>query len=177
MAYADEPHANTGDTLRPSQNGRTLRGASVVERRELPDGRVQIVTEQDGRDNERPARIRTVCALDYIEGFYEGDTVKLYRSVSPEVLKFGYSVGRDGSWQHVPFPWPSFGNFAAAVRAGRNLPPANAPKRVVLYDVQEQIAAARVDAWWGMDYLLMARMDGRWKITHVLWQGPPPNNR
>lgn len=117
------------------------------------------------------------AALDYIEGFYEGDTVKLYRSVSPEVLKFGYSKGRDGSWQHVPFPWPSFGSFAAAVRAGRNLPPANAPKRVVLYDVQEQIAAARVDAWWGMDYLLMARMDGRWKITHVLWQGPPPNNR
>lgn len=217
MAYADEPHANTGDTLRLSPNGTTLRGASVVERRELADGRVQIVTEQDGRDNERPARIRTVyllgahtaslqklvryegkefferhiyewarvpdragaerAALDYIEGFYEGDTVKLYRSVSPEVLKFGYSKGRDGSWQHVPFPWASFGNFAAAVRAGRNLPPANAPKRVVLYDVQEQIAAARVDAWWGMDYLLMARMDGRWKITHVLWQGPPPNNR
>ena len=117
------------------------------------------------------------AALDYIEGFYEGDTLKLYRSVSPEVLKFGYAKGKDGAWNRIPFPWPSFGAFAASVRAGRNLPPADAPKRVTLYDVQEQIAAARVDAWWGMDYLLMARIDGRWKITHVLWQGPPEHNR
>ncbi|MEI9909356.1 MAG: hypothetical protein WDO71_06660 [Bacteroidota bacterium] len=28
--------------------------------------------------------------LDYIEGFYEGDSMKITRSISPEVVKYGY---------------------------------------------------------------------------------------
>lgn len=63
MAYADEPHANSGDTLRLSADGRRLRGAVIVERRVLSDGRVRLVTEQEGRDNGRPARIRTVYVI------------------------------------------------------------------------------------------------------------------
>ena len=33
-------------------------------------------------------------------------------------------------------------------------------------------ACAKLRAQWGIDYLLLARFDGRWMITHVLWQGP-----
>ena len=29
-------------------------------------------------------------------------------------------------------------------------------------------------AWWGTDYLLPAGENGRWMITHVLRQSPPP---
>jgi hypothetical protein len=127
------------------------------------------------QDDQREAVRR--AALDYLEGFYEGDSTKLLRSVSPEVLKFGFSRANDGTWQRHPFPWQNFLDFARGVREGRNLPPADAPKEVTIYDLQERIAAARVDAWWGMDYLLLAREDGRWRITHVLWQGPPAANR
>lgn len=63
MAYADEPHANSGDTLRLSADGRRLRGAAIVERQPLSDGRLRLVTEQEGRDNERPATIRTVYVI------------------------------------------------------------------------------------------------------------------
>lgn len=117
------------------------------------------------------------AALDYLEGFYEGDTTKLFRSVSPNVLKFGFYRERDGAWHRSDMPWPAFAEFAAGVRAGRNRPPANAPKRVEIYDVQARIAAVRVDAWWGMDYLLLARQGERWMITQVLWQGPPNAGR
>lgn len=80
MAYADEPHANTGDTLRISPDGTRLRDAQVVERRELADGRVRIVTEQDGSDNERPARIRTV----YLLGARAASMQKLVRNEGGE---------------------------------------------------------------------------------------------
>jgi hypothetical protein len=63
MAYADEPHANSSDTLVLAADGRALRRAEVVERVQLADGRVRIVTEADGRDNDRPARIRTIYVL------------------------------------------------------------------------------------------------------------------
>ena len=37
----------------------------------------------------------------------------------------------------------------------------------------DQTAVAKVYAWWGTDYLTMARYEGEWKIVQVLWQSPP----
>ena len=37
----------------------------------------------------------------------------------------------------------------------------------------DQTAAAKVHAWWGADYLLMAEYEGQWKIVQVLRQSPP----
>jgi hypothetical protein len=114
------------------------------------------------------------AAMDYIEGFYEGDSTKLVRSVSPEVRKNGYFRGaRDSTYRASHMPYPDFMRYAAGVRAGRGGPPPNAPREVVLYDVQDQTASAKVTAWWGTDYLLMGKENGRWMITHVLWQSPP----
>jgi hypothetical protein len=44
---------------------------------------------------------------------------------------------------------------------------------VVLLEVLDQIAAAKVVAWWGTDFLHLAKIDGRWMITQVVWQTPP----
>lgn len=44
----------------------------------------------------------------------------------------------------------------------------------MLFDVQDQTASAKLTAWWGTDYLLLAREQGRWVILQVLWQSPPP---
>ena len=42
-----------------------------------------------------------------------------------------------------------------------------------LLDVLDQTAAAKVTAWWGTDYVLLAKQNGKWMITHVLWQSYP----
>ena len=51
--------------------------------------------------------------------------------------------------------------------------PATAPKEIEILDVADQTAAAKLTAWWGIDYLQLAKYDGRWMIVHVLWQSPP----
>jgi hypothetical protein len=116
------------------------------------------------------------AALDYIEGFYTGDSTRLVRSVRPEVFKFGFSRHRDSTTfgAGTQMTWEGFHRYANRVRerGGRGAPP-NAPKEVKIFEVLDQIASAKVTAWWGVDYLLMARFDGRWMITHVLWQSPP----
>ncbi len=48
-------------------------------------------------------------------------------------------------------------------------------KNVEVLDYQDQTAAAKVTAWWGTDYVLLGKYNGRWMITHVLWQSPPLN--
>lgn len=121
---------------------------------------------------ERAAVERAV--LDYVEGFYEGDTVKLVRSVHPEVTKYGFWIPRDSTrYSGEPMPFAEFLSYANSVRRRGQPPPANAPKRVEVYDVNDQIASAKLTAWWGIDYLLLARYEGRWMIRQVLWQSPP----
>ncbi len=116
-----------------------------------------------------------LAVLYYVEGFYEGDTVRLLRSVSPEVRKYGYDRPTPGA-QYVgeAMPFREFLAYANRVRTGRSRTPAGAPKEIVVFDVQDQTASAKLTAWWGTDYLLLAKEQGRWIILNVLWQSPPP---
>ena len=115
------------------------------------------------------------AVLDYVEGFYEGDSTRLLRSVWPSALKYGYAKRDAGPYAGMRMEFPSgFMSYARNVREGRTRTPANAPKDIVVFDVQDQTASAKLTAWWGTDYLLLARENGRWMITHVLWQTPPP---
>ena len=125
---------------------------------------------QNANANREGVRL---AVLDYVEGFYQGDSTRFVRSVSPTVYKYGYSR-RDTAYVGMQMPYAGFMSFANGVKAGRNVPPANAPKDIVILDVQDQTAAAKLTAWWGTDYLLLAKQNGRWVITHVLWQSPPP---
>ena len=113
------------------------------------------------------------AALDYLEGFYEGSEEKIRRGVHPDALKFGFMMD-DGAYQRIPMSFEQMIAFANDVKASGRFPPADAPKRVELLDVLDQTAAAKVYAWWGSDYLLMAKYDDEWKIVQVLWQSPPP---
>jgi hypothetical protein len=117
------------------------------------------------------------AVLDYVEGFYEGDTAKLVRSIRPEVYKYGFWRHRDStSYAGSQMPWPEFLAYARNVKANNRPAPPNAPKEIAVLDVQDQTASAKLTAWWGTDYLLLGKFAGRWMISHVLWQSPPPKS-
>jgi len=112
---------------------------------------------------------------DYVEGFYQGDTTRLQRSVTPDVYKLGYYRPRNGGgYQSERMPWAEFISYANQVRTSGRLAPATAPRVIQVFDVLDQTASAKLTAYWGTDYLLLAKIDGRWMITQVLWQTPPP---
>lgn len=136
----------------------------------------QTAAERADRSADRAAVRR--AALDYIEGFYEGDSTKLVRSVRPDVYKFGFWRGRDSTAYHTEtMPWAEFLSVTRNVRA-RNRPVDPAwPKKVEVLDVQNVTAAAKVTAWWGTDYLLLGRFGDRWMIAQVRWRSPPVGAR
>jgi Putative lumazine-binding len=114
------------------------------------------------------------AALDYVEGFYEGDSTKHVRSVRPEVYKYGFWLPRDSTrYQGEQMPWAEFLSYTRRMRARGAATPATAPKQVQLLDVQDQSAAAKVTASWGTDYLLVGKYAGRWMVSSVLWQSKP----
>jgi len=114
------------------------------------------------------------AALDYLEGFYEGDSAKIVRSVRPDVRKAGYYVAR-GSAAYVAeeMPFAAMIEYTNNFRKGGRTTPATAPREVSVGEVNDQTATAKVTAWWGIDYLQLAKYDGKWMIVNVMWQSPP----
>ncbi len=117
------------------------------------------------------------AVLDYVEGFYEGDSTKLVRSVRPDVIKQGfYAPGNAPAYEESAMPWSEFLTYVRNVRARRSFAPPDAPKEIAIYDVLDKTASAKLTAAWGTDYLLLAKDGDRWMIRMVLWQSPPRNN-
>jgi hypothetical protein len=112
------------------------------------------------------------AALNYLEGFYEGSTEKIRQSVHPDAHKFGFYM-KDGAYNRVPMSFDGMLEYAENVKEKGNYPDKDAPKRVEILDVLDQTAVAKVYAWWGSDYMTLARYDGKWMIVQVLWQTKP----
>lgn len=111
---------------------------------------------------------------DYVEGFYQGDSTRHVRSVSPRVYKYGYYIPRDSTrYVGERMEWPEFHAYDNRVKQQGRFAPASAPREITIFEVLDQTASAKLRASWGVDYLLLARENGRWVITHVLWQTPP----
>lgn len=122
---------------------------------------------------QEKAEIEKVC-MNYIEGFYEGDTTKLIASVSPSLYKFGYwKNNTTGNYDLSRMTYRQALDYAKGIQARKDFAKADAPKKVEVYDVMNTIAAVKIHAWWGVDYMLLSKQNGKWMIYQVLWEGPP----
>ncbi len=114
------------------------------------------------------------AALNYIEGFYEGDSTKLKESLKPSLFKYGYwrssETGEFGDEIHMSYQDAI--QYAVDVQERQNFPSADAPRKVEILDRMSKIAAVKITAWWGVDYMLLSKQDDKWMISQVIWQGP-----
>ena len=111
--------------------------------------------------------------IDYIEGFYDGDSSKIIRAVSPTVVKYGYWKESNASgYMGEAMSYKEMVQYA--VNESKNITKAKwgSREKVEIYDVQEQTASGKITAWWGTDFILLEKVKDRWMIRMVLWQGP-----
>ncbi len=122
---------------------------------------------------QEKAKVEKAC-LNYIEGFYEGDTVKLVASLKPSMYKIGFWKNKNTGVYDFDgqMTWQQALNYARQVFEKKNFAKADAPKKVEVLDVGHSIAAAKITAWWGIDYVLLSRQGEKWMIEQVLWEGP-----
>jgi hypothetical protein len=115
------------------------------------------------------------AALDYVEGFYEGDSAKFLRGVRRDFHKYGFWWARDSSrYLGEGMPLDEALTYIRRVKQNNRQAPPTAIKQIDLLDVLDQTANVKLTAFWGIDYLLLGKYDGKWMISHVLWQSPPP---
>jgi hypothetical protein len=114
------------------------------------------------------------ASMQYIEGFYEGDMEKLMSCLIPELQKSGFWRKKDESVYESAgqMTFQQALDFAKNVKEKKQFPGADAPKKVEVIEVLDKIAITKVTAWWGIDYMLLAKNDGKWMIRQILWEGP-----
>ena len=127
-------------------------------------------TAQSGADS---AGVRA-AVLDYVEGIYKVDTARIIRSVRPELAKRGYYIPRGKTeYENEPMTYQELVGVARSWNKAGRVNPETAPKIVQILDLLDQTASVKLTAQWGIDYMHLARYDGRWMIVNVLWQTPP----
>lgn len=114
------------------------------------------------------------ACMNYIEGFYEGDSDKLKACLQPTLNKFGFWKDKD-SGEYKQVDYMSFDQaiaYADNVKAKKKFAKPDAPKVVEVLNMSNSIAAAKVKAWWGIDYMLLSKRGDKWMIEQVIWEGP-----
>lgn len=113
------------------------------------------------------------AVLDYVEGVYEANPDLILRSVHPDLAKFGFGRSKDGTYKNYPMTREGLVSLATTWNADGDQIPADAPKKVELFEVLDKIATAKATAVWGIDYFHLVKYEGGWKIVQVIWQSAP----
>jgi hypothetical protein len=129
---------------------------------------------QSGAAAEKEAVRQAV--LDYVEGIYEVDATRIERSVHPELTKRGFFIKKgETAYSSSPMTFQQLVDLAKSYnKTGRV--PKDAQKEVIVYDILDQTATAKLTAVWGIDYMHLAKYNGKWMIVNILWQTHPKPN-
>ena len=112
------------------------------------------------------------AVLDYVEALYEADSARIERSVHRDLFKLGFERDKEGTYKPYRMTYQELYDLAGRWNKTGRIPK-NSKKEILVYDVADQTASAKLTAMWGIDYLHLAKFDGKWMITDILWQTPP----
>jgi len=123
------------------------------------------------RDEDRKAVERAV--LDYVEAVEQGKPELMERSVHQGLHKFGFHRQEAGAeYREIPMTYEQLVELAGKYKQAGRVPD-DAEHEVELFEVLDKTASAKLTAFWGVDYMHLAKYEGKWKIVQVLWQSPP----
>ena len=113
------------------------------------------------------------AALDYIEGWYEGNAERMERTLHPELAK--RIVRTDPKTGKSRLDQMSAMSLVQGTRTGygKKTPTDKQQKDVTILDIYENAASVKVVASDWIDYLHVAKFNGRWVIVNVLWELKP----
>lgn len=110
------------------------------------------------------------AALDYAEGWYEGNAERMARALHPELVK--RIVVRDTTTGKSMVQGMGASVLVNSARHGygKETPRERQQKDVTILDIFGNAACAKaVMADW-VDYMQLGKVDGRWLIVNVLWE-------
>ena len=136
-------------------------------------GAAEARAQTDGADAEAAAIRQT--ALDYIEGWYESDAERMERAVHPELAKRIVMIHPETGQSQFQSQGAMTLVLGTRRGGGSQTPSEKQQKDVTILDVFENAVSVKIVASSWVDYLHMAKFNGRWVIVNVLWELKPKN--
>lgn len=112
------------------------------------------------------------AALDYIDGWYAADGERMARALHPELAKRNVTTDARGKSRLLQMSAMTLVNNTRA-GGGSEIPEAQRAREVRILDAYAGAASVRVTAATWVDYMHLARFNGRWVIVNVLWENEP----
>jgi hypothetical protein len=114
----------------------------------------------------------TQTALDYLEGWYAGDAERMERALHPELAKRIMRTNAQGQSRLEQMGAMTLVQYTRR-GFGKNTPKDKQQKDVTILDVFENAASVKAVATEWIDYLHVAKSNGKWVIVNVLWEMKP----
>lgn len=133
-------------------------------------GSTAIVWSQQGNPAEEAIK---QTALNYVEGWYDADPVRMERALHPDLAKRVLMPDARSGKGKVEHMSALTLVQATRARAGKPTPKEERTANVRVYDIYGNTASARVDMHDWIDYLHVVKMGDEWKIVNVLWEPTP----
>lgn len=111
----------------------------------------------------------TSAALDYVEGWFEGDAERMDRALHPQLAKRMVVPNLQGGPERFIHLSKEQMVEATEKGGGKKVPPEKRSIKVTVLDTYRGIASVRIDSVAYIDYLHLAKSEGGWKIVNVLW--------
>lgn len=113
------------------------------------------------------------AATDYCESWYEGSAEKIERAVHPDLAK--RIVRTDPQSKNSRLDHMGAMRLYQGVRSGhgKNTPKEKQLKDVIVLDVFGNTASVKAVMSDWIDYMHIAKFNGRWVIVNVLWEMKP----
>ena len=114
----------------------------------------------------------TQTALDYLEGWYAADGERMERALHPELAKRIMRTNPQGQSRLEQMGAMTLVQYTRR-GGGKNTPKDKQQKDITILDVFGNAASVKAVAADWIDYLHVAKSNGRWVIVNVLWEMKP----
>ena len=103
-------------------------------------------------------------ALDYIEGWYEGNAERMEHSLHPELVKRTILPDQIVTLNKKDMVEMTQAGGGKSFSGAKN-------NTITIIDIYYEIATVKVESAEFIDYLHIGKVDGEWMIINVLWTG------
>jgi hypothetical protein len=109
------------------------------------------------------------AALNYIEGWYEGNVDRMDKALHPDLAKRQVVTMRNGR-NFINTLSKSMMLEYTQAGGGTRTPKEKVKHTVTILDAESTMASVKVVSTDFIDYLHVAKSNGEWKIINVLWE-------
>ena len=121
-------------------------------------------------DGENDRKAVEKAALDYIEGWYEGNVERMAGCLHPDLQKKEIRILSQTGRSQFGLHTASTLIEGTRLGFGKQIPIEERNIRITVFEIFRNIASVKATSKLSTEYLHIVKYNGEWKVLNVLWE-------